>query len=65
MDQRSVLGGDGGDRTHDLLTASQTLSQLSYAPVTMTIIRDTTGNVKHFFEKNFLEEGLAICKKLC
>ena len=25
-------GGDGGDRTHDLLTASQTLSQLSYAP---------------------------------
>ena len=27
------FGGDGGDRTHDLLTASQTLSQLSYAPV--------------------------------
>ena len=27
------VGGDGGDRTHDLLTASQTLSQLSYAPV--------------------------------
>ena len=26
-------GGDGGARTHDLLTASQTLSQLSYAPV--------------------------------
>ena len=33
--QKQVLfsGGDGGDRTHDLLTASQTLSQLSYAPV--------------------------------
>ena len=28
-----LFGGDGGDRTHDLLTASQTLSQLSYAPV--------------------------------
>ena len=26
-------GGDGRDRTVDLLTASQTLSQLSYAPV--------------------------------
>ena len=26
------LGGDEGDRTPDLLTASQTLSQLSYAP---------------------------------
>ena len=27
-------GGDEGDRTPDLLTASQALSQLSYAPVT-------------------------------
>lgn len=27
-------GGDEGDRTPDLLTASQVLSQLSYAPVT-------------------------------
>ena len=26
-------GGDEGDRTPDLLTASQALSQLSYAPV--------------------------------
>ena len=26
------FGGDEGDRTPDLLTASQTLSQLSYAP---------------------------------
>ena len=31
----SFSGGDGGDRTHDLLTASQTLSQLSYAPVSL------------------------------
>ena len=28
-----VIGGDKEDRTPDLLTASQTLSQLSYAPV--------------------------------
>ena len=28
------IGGDEGDRTPDLLTASQALSQLSYAPVT-------------------------------
>ncbi len=27
-------GDEGGDRTPDLLTASQALSQLSYAPVT-------------------------------
>ena len=27
-----LIGGDGRDRTVDLLTASQTLSQLSYAP---------------------------------
>ena len=27
-------GGDEGDRTPDLLTASQALSQMSYAPVT-------------------------------
>ena len=27
-------GGDEGNRTPDLLTASQALSQLSYAPVT-------------------------------
>ena len=26
------MGGDEGDRTPDLLTASQALSQLSYAP---------------------------------
>ena len=26
------FGGDGGDRTHDLLNAIQALSQLSYTP---------------------------------
>ena len=28
-----ILGGDGGDRTHDLLNAIQALSQLSYTPI--------------------------------
>ncbi len=32
-------GGDEGDRTPDLLTASQALSQLSYAPVTRRYFR--------------------------
>ena len=32
-------GGDEGDRTPDLLTASQALSQLSYAPVTGSYYR--------------------------
>ena len=32
-------GGDEGDRTPDLLTASQALSQLSYAPVTRQYYR--------------------------
>ena len=32
-------GGDEGDRTPDLLTASQALSQLSYAPVTESYYR--------------------------
>ena len=32
-------GGDEGDRTPDLLTASQALSQLSYAPVTKEYYR--------------------------
>ena len=33
-------GGDEGDRTPDLLTASQALSQLSYAPVRRSTIRE-------------------------
>ena len=32
------LGGDGGDRTLDLLNAIQALSQLSYAPKPMLIL---------------------------
>ena len=32
-------GGDEGNRTPDLLTASQALSQLSYAPVTTRYYR--------------------------
>ena len=50
------FGGDGGDRTHDLLTASQTLSQLSYAPATKStsviIIEETVfvkGRLHLFF----------------
>ncbi len=31
----SCDGGDGGDRTPDLLIANQTLSQLSYAPINL------------------------------
>lgn len=33
-------GGDGGDRTPDLLIANQTLSQLSYAPTEPQIISE-------------------------
>jgi hypothetical protein len=29
---KALIGGAGEDRTHDLLTASQALSQLSYSP---------------------------------
>ncbi len=32
-------GGDEGNRTPDLLTASQALSQLSYAPMTKRYYR--------------------------
>jgi hypothetical protein len=30
-----LIGGAGEDRTHDLLTASQALSQLSYSPTAL------------------------------
>ena len=33
LTSRTIFGGPEGNRTHDLLTASQTLSQLSYRPV--------------------------------
>ena len=33
MFQSGFVNGDNGDRTRDLLTASQALSQLSYTPM--------------------------------
>ena len=35
----SLIGGDEGDRTPDLLHAMQALSQLSYAPMHFIILR--------------------------
>ena len=45
-------GGDEGDRTPDLLTASQALSQLSYAPVRRSTIRELPRRCKENFEKH-------------
>ena len=42
-------GGDEGDRTPDLLTASQALSQLSYAPVTRKYYRGSWRGVQGLF----------------
>ena len=47
-------GGDEGDRTPDLLTASQALSQLSYAPVRGSTIRELPRRCKDNFGKTFL-----------
>ena len=47
-------GGDEGDRTPDLLTASQALSQLSYAPVRKSTIREFLQGCKNNFEETFL-----------
>ena len=44
-------GGDEGDRTPDLLTASQALSQLSYAPVRRDTIRELGRRCKDNFKK--------------
>ena len=44
-------GGDEGDRTPDLLTASQALSQLSYAPVRRSTIRELPRRCKDKFGK--------------
>ena len=44
-------GGDEGDRTPDLLTASQALSQLSYAPVLRSTIRELPSRCKDNFEQ--------------
>ena len=46
-------GGDEGDRTPDLLTASQALSQLSYAPVRRSTIRELGRRCKDNFRKTF------------
>ena len=46
-------GGDEGDRTPDLLTASQVLSQLSYAPVRRSTIRELGRRCKDNFGKTF------------
>ena len=46
-------GGDEGDRTPDLLTASQALSQLSYAPVRTCTIRELPRRCKDNFGKTF------------
>ena len=46
-------GGDEGNRTPDLLTASQALSQLSYAPVRTSTIRELGRRCKDNFGKTF------------
>ena len=50
-------GGDEGDRTPDLLTASQALSQLSYAPVRRSTIRELGRRCKEIFGKTFRGRG--------
>ena len=50
-------GGDEGDRTPDLLTASQALSQLSYAPVRRSTIRELPRRCKDNFGKTFRGGG--------
>ena len=50
-------GGDEGDRTPDLLTASQALSQLSYAPVRRSTIRELGRRCKDNFRKTFASAG--------
>ena len=46
-------GGDEGDRTPDLLTASQALSQLSYAPVTWRYYRGMLAGMQEIFVETF------------
>ena len=46
-------GGDEGDRTPDLLTASQALSQLSYAPVTRRYYRGRSSGMQEVFVETF------------
>ena len=44
-------GGDEGDRTPDLLTASQALSQLSYAPVRKVLYGNSLADARTISEK--------------
>ncbi len=50
-------GGDEGNRTPDLLTASQALSQLSYAPVRKSTIRELRRRCKDNFGKTSADGG--------
>ena len=52
-------GGDEGDRTPDLLTASQALSQLSYAPVTGSYYRGMFLVVQGLFWVDSLTYGFS------
>ena len=52
-------GGDEGDRTPDLLTASQALSQLSYAPVTRRNYRGRFSVVQEVFWVDCLTYGFS------
>ena len=52
-------GGDEGDRTPDLLTASQALSQLSYAPVTGSYYRGMFLVVQEFFWIESFTDGFS------
>ena len=52
-------GGDEGDRTPDLLTASQALSQLSYAPVTRRYYRGRFTVVQEVFWVECLTYGFS------
>ena len=53
-------GGDEGNRTPDLLTASQALSQLSYAPVRRSTIRELGRRCKDNFGKTFRGAGAGV-----
>ena len=52
-------GGDEGDRTPDLLTASQALSQLSYAPVTGNYYRGMFTGMQGLFWVESLTYGFS------
>lgn len=49
-----TFSGDEGDRTPDLLTASQTLSQLSYAPKNALILNHLSFLVKKILRRNWM-----------